>query len=110
MSLILGLSYGYHDSSAALLDGCNLILACEEERLTRIKHDNSFPINSIRFILAEAGIGVSDISKVVIYEDPILKLSRQVDSTIKSIFKFKFSICSHCLGFNFYRLYLPRRC
>ena len=60
MSLVLGISYGYHDSSAALLDGSTIRAACEEERFSRIKHDNGFPINSINFILNEAEISISD--------------------------------------------------
>ena len=46
---ILGISAFYHDSSATLLVDGNIIAAVEEERFTRIKHDKSFPFNSINY-------------------------------------------------------------
>ena len=50
MGYILGISCGYHDSAAALVkDG--LVVGCEEERFTGIKHDNSFPQNTIEWLL-----------------------------------------------------------
>ena len=40
---ILGLTFDYHDSSAALLEDGKVLGAVHEERFSRIKHDNSFP-------------------------------------------------------------------
>ena len=45
---ILGISAFYHDSAACLIDDGKIIAAAQEERFTRIKHDSSFPINSIK--------------------------------------------------------------
>ena len=41
---ILGISCGYHDSAASLIDvrTGRVLGACEEERFTGIKHDYSF--------------------------------------------------------------------
>ena len=40
---ILGISAYYHDSAAALLIDGMIVAAAQEERFTRVKHDNSFP-------------------------------------------------------------------
>ena len=52
---ILGISAFYHDSAAALVqDG--VIVAAQEERFTRRKHDAAFPTNAVAYCLREAGI------------------------------------------------------
>ena len=48
---ILGLSFYYHDGSAALIKDGEVVAAGEEERFTRIKHDSSFPEKAIQFCL-----------------------------------------------------------
>ena len=48
---IIGISYGFHDSAVALIQNGKVLNAVEEERFTGIKHDFSFPINSINWIL-----------------------------------------------------------
>ena len=56
MTVILGLSAFYHDSAAALLIDGEIAAAAHEERFTRKKHDSSFPINAVRYVLQEAGL------------------------------------------------------
>ena len=51
---ILGISAFYHDSGVALIKDDKIISAIQEERLTRKKHDSSFPINGIKYCLEEA--------------------------------------------------------
>ena len=51
MIRILGISAYYHDSAAALIIDGQIINAIQEERFTRIKHDNSFPEKSIQYII-----------------------------------------------------------
>ena len=46
--LILGISSFYHDSGACLIEDGKIKIAVQEERFTRIKHDNSFPHNAIQ--------------------------------------------------------------
>ena len=46
---IIGISCYYHDSAAALVQDGKVVNAIQEERLSRIKHDSSFPINSINY-------------------------------------------------------------
>ena len=43
----LGISGFYHDSAACVLKNGEIIAAAQEERFTRKKHDQAFPINSI---------------------------------------------------------------
>ena len=44
---ILGIKYGGHDSSAALMVDGNLIAACAQERYTKDKHSRKFPLEAI---------------------------------------------------------------
>lgn len=73
---ILGISAYYHDSSATLLKDGEIIAAVEEERFSRKKHDNSFPVQAIQFCLDEAGIGIEKIDHIGFYEKPLLKFER----------------------------------
>ena len=47
----LGISSGFHDSAAALIDDSRVIFAIQEERLTRRKGDSSLPLQAISRIL-----------------------------------------------------------
>ena len=75
---ILGLSTGYHDSACCLLVGGELVAAVQEERFTRIKNDKSFPRRALRYCLEAGGLTLCDIDCIAFYEDPCLKLSRQI--------------------------------
>jgi carbamoyltransferase len=73
---IIGISCFYHDSAACLLKDGKIVAAAEEERFTRKKHDNSFPINAIKFCLKNQRITIKDIDYVSFYEKPLLKFER----------------------------------
>jgi carbamoyltransferase len=73
---VLGLSFGFHDSSVALLKNNQVLFASLEERFTRKKHDNSFPIHAIEHSLKKENIDISDVDKIIYYEDNLLKLDR----------------------------------
>lgn len=75
---ILGISCYYHDASAALLKDGVIVAAAEEERFTRVKHDNSFPLHAINFCLDHEKITISDVSYVGFYEKPFLKFERML--------------------------------
>lgn len=79
---ILGISAYYHDSSAALIVDNTIVAAAQEERFTRIKHDNSFPINACRFCLERASLKLPEIDAIVFYEKPFLKFERLLVSYI----------------------------
>jgi carbamoyltransferase len=73
---ILGLSFYYHDGSAALIKDGVVVAAGEEERFTRRKHDPSFPERAIAFCLEYEGITIDDVEYVVFYEKPFIKFER----------------------------------
>ena len=73
---MLGLSGGYHDAAAALICDGEIVAAVEQERLSRKKHDRSFPAASIRECLRIGGIGADQLDRVAWYERPGRKLSR----------------------------------
>jgi len=77
---ILGISSYYHDSAACLIHDGKIIAAAQEERFSRIKHDNSFPAQAIRYCISEAGIDPSEIDNVVFYEKPFLKFERLIET------------------------------
>ena len=77
---ILGISCYYHDSAVCLIRNGEIINAIQEERLTRIKHDNKFPKNSIIEILKKNNLSLSQIDKIVFYEKPFLKFERLIET------------------------------
>lgn len=46
---ILGISCYYHDSAASIIVDGKIIAAAAEERFSRTKHDNSFPVQAVDF-------------------------------------------------------------
>lgn len=72
----LGISYGYHDSSAAIVRDGVLVAASTEDRFSRQKHDYHFPNNAVEYCLRQAGISIGDVSQVVFHEDPHEKFTR----------------------------------
>ena len=89
--LILGISSFFHDAASVIIRDGQVLAAAEEERFSRIKHDSSFPFNSIKFCLEQAACGGNDLDYVIFYEKPLLKLDR-ILSTIKKNFPNSFGI------------------
>ncbi len=75
---IVGISAGYHDSACSLLQDGVLVAAVQEERFSRVKNDKAFPRRAFRYCLEEAGITIADVDCIAYYEDPCLKLGRQI--------------------------------
>jgi len=73
---ILGISAYYHDSAACLVQDGRIVAAAQEERFTRRKHDPSFPLNAVRYCLAEGGVPVGGLDAVVFYDKPLTKFAR----------------------------------
>jgi carbamoyltransferase len=92
MAAILGISAFYHDSAACLVVDGEIIAAAQEERFTRIKHDESFPASAIQYCLSEAGINPSKLDYIGFYDKPLLKFERllqtYVDYAPKGFFSF----------------------
>ncbi|MCE9594896.1 MAG: carbamoyltransferase [Planctomycetes bacterium] len=81
---ILGLSFYYHDSSAALVKDGVLVAAAEEERFSRVKHDSGFPGLAIDFCLKMGGITIDDVDYIVFYEKPFVKFERMLISAMST--------------------------
>jgi carbamoyltransferase len=77
---ILGISAYYHDSAACILKDGKIIAAAQEERFTRKKHDQNFPINAIKYCLQDAGISADDLEIVAFYDKPFLKFERILET------------------------------
>ncbi len=80
MTSILGISAFYHDSAAALVVDGNIISAAQEERFTRIKHDNSYPYHAIEFVLKYSKLKLDQIDHIVFYEKPFIKFERLLET------------------------------
>ncbi len=87
---VLGISCFYHDSAAALLKDGVIVAACQEERLSRKRHDSDFPARAVKYVLKEAGIKPEDLDAVGFYDKPLLKFERML-STYVATFPRSFS-------------------
>ena len=97
MSKILGISAYYHDSAACLLIDGKIVSAAQEERFTRIKHDENFPLNAINFILSENKLNLDELDEIVFYEKPFIKFERLLETYLSET----------PLGFSFFFKSLP---
>ncbi len=81
---ILGISAHYHDSAAALVVDGVPVAAVQEERLSRKKHDPSFPLAAIEWCLDAGGVAPEELDAVVFYEKPMLKLERILVTALRA--------------------------
>ena len=84
---IIGITAFYYNSSACLFKDGELVFACEEEKFTGIKHDSSFPVNTLEYIFKKYNLTRDKIETVCYYEDPKLKLKRVIDNIKPQFFK-----------------------
>lgn len=80
--IILGISCFYHDSAVSIIKDGKIIAAAQEERFTRIKHDNNFPYKSLEFCLDSLRISINEVDIIAFYEKPILKFDRVLQQHI----------------------------
>ncbi|MGC6494736.1 MAG: carbamoyltransferase N-terminal domain-containing protein [Myxococcota bacterium] len=78
---VLGISCFYHDSAAALLKDGLVVAAVQEERLSRVKHDPSFPRRAVQWCLDAAGIQGTDLEMLAFHEKPLQKFDRILETT-----------------------------
>lgn len=81
---ILGISAFYHDSAAALVRDGQLVAAAQEERFSRKKHDEGFPLHAVRYCLREAGLTIDDVDYVIFYDKPFTKFERLLFTYLES--------------------------
>ena len=84
MTKILGISAFYHDSAAALVINGKIISAAQEERFSRIKHDQKYPYNAIEFVLKNSNLKLSQIDHIDFFEKPFLKFERLLETYLGS--------------------------
>lgn len=75
---LLGLNAYHAGASACLLRDGELVAAAEEERFRRVKYWAGFPVEAIRFCLAEGGITPHDLDHVAISRDPGAHLHKKI--------------------------------
>jgi carbamoyltransferase len=80
LTAILGISAYYHDSAAALVVDGTIVAAAQEERYSRRKFDEAFPIKAVEACLQQAGLRASDLDYVGFYEKPYLRFERLMES------------------------------
>ncbi|WBU63656.1 carbamoyltransferase family protein [Paracoccus aerodenitrificans] len=82
MRYTLGLATMDNSAAALFCDG-DLIAAIEEERLSRIKNDGSFPHLAIAEVLQIAGITLADLDRIAVYWQPWRVKTRALGSLRK---------------------------
>ncbi len=78
--IVLCISAFYHDSAAALIKDGSIIAAAQQERFSRIKHDQSFPSDAITYCLKEAGITLNEVDYIGFYDKPLLTFNRLLET------------------------------
>ncbi len=82
MVYIVGISAYYHDSSACIIRDGEIVAAAQEERFSRVKHDDRFPARALGYCLTEAGVTIDDVEHFVFYDKPLPKFERLLESYI----------------------------
>jgi carbamoyltransferase len=77
---ILGISSYYHDAAITITENGIILFAAQEERYTRKKNDDSFPVNAIKKGLEHCNLCLTDFDAIVYYEKPLLKFERILQS------------------------------
>ncbi|MBM4108328.1 MAG: carbamoyltransferase [Phycisphaerae bacterium] len=108
MTAILGVSAYYHDSAAALVVDGRIVAAAQEERFSRKKHDDRFPIHAIDYCLREAGLGPGELDYVGFYDKPLLKFERLLETYLAYAPAGFASFCQAMPLWLKQKLYLPR--
>lgn len=75
---ILGISCFYHDAAACLVRDGIVVAAAAEERFTRRKHDQRFPVNAIGACLRQGDLVIQEVDAIAYHERPLRKLRRVV--------------------------------
>ncbi|RPI03858.1 MAG: hypothetical protein EHM72_00235 [Calditrichaeota bacterium] len=78
--IILGISCFYHDSAACIVRDGEIAAAAQEERFSRIKHDQSFPRLAIQACLRQAQITIDQVDVIAFYDKPFIKFERILET------------------------------
>lgn len=83
MSIILGLNAFHPGASAAIVVDGKVVVAIAEERLSRVKDDESFPKRAIRECLNYAGLSLEDIEAIAIGSNPATNRYQKIAYALK---------------------------
>ena len=86
---VLGINYYYHDTTASIVMDGELIVAIEEERLTRNKHTWSYPYQSIKKVMEVAQLEPKDIDHIAVSIKPTLNIFPRLIYGLRNITKAK---------------------
>ena len=81
--IILGINAYHGDSSACIVKDDEILVAIEEERLTRVKHWAGFPEKSIKECMKFAKVNFDDLDYISINRDPNANIRDKILFTIK---------------------------
>ena len=113
---VLGLNHSI-DAAAALFEADRIVRASAEERLSRIKHDSSFPAKAMAFALEDLPGGLLDCDAVAFFWNPVRHMdagNRRFTSVPRHHIEFLHSVPNHLLAGNpltdvpYARLTVPR--
>ncbi len=86
---ILGINYYYHDTTASIVQDGQLMMAIEEERLTRDKHTWLFPHSSIKKVMDSCQLTPEDIDHIAVSIKPTLNMWPRIVYGLKNIVNVK---------------------
>src|SRR5262245_26368559 len=58
----VGMSWGHNTTACILVDG-KLVACASQERFDRVKNSRAFPLDAIRYVIAEAGAKIDDVDE-----------------------------------------------
>ncbi len=82
--VILGLNTVFHDTTACLIKDGQLLIAIEQERLSRQKHTSAFPQAAIDACLAATGLTLADVDHIAVSFQPSLHLAEKMAFLLKN--------------------------
>jgi len=78
VSVVLGLNAYHADAAAALVRDGRVVAAVEEERFNRIKHSAGFPLEAVRYCLAQGGLDLREVDAVAVGAKPIDHVQEEI--------------------------------
>lgn len=105
---VLGISAFYHDSAACLMLDGEIVAAAQEERFTRKKHDQGFPLKAIEYCLKEGDIVIDDLNLIAFYDKSLLKFERILETYISVAPKGLNSFITAMPGLLKQKLWIPQ--
>jgi carbamoyltransferase len=76
--IILGINSVFHDTTACIVRDGKLVVAIEQERLSRQKHTSAFPHEAIAECLKVAGITLADVDHIAVSFKPSLDIGKKL--------------------------------